>query len=263
MTVVGFIFHHQVAQLHSNRATVLLRLDHLDEAHASAKECIRVDQDWFKVSHVTCDSFWMLDLHTTNCQFIYQMWFWTQLKHHIATIHISRQSEKFPIIIELALIVYARVWEGVSVRAEQWRWLSQIKWLLSYRLIFNGIFFSINSSCMFFFSMYTFIIILCVYADSQRKSCPKRIEWIRWTKEFRPYVRPPLTNVPSRDLLKFIYSKTCRNQISSSGCRISVDSNVNFWASKIYSGLLVILILALQTLQLFNVNFNPCTHKFV
>ena len=33
----------------------------------------------------------------------------------------SRQSEKQPIVDELALIEHAHIWEGVSVREEQWR----------------------------------------------------------------------------------------------------------------------------------------------
>ena len=39
----------------------------------------------------------------------------------LAVASRSRQSEKQPIVDELALIEHAHIWEGVSVREEQWR----------------------------------------------------------------------------------------------------------------------------------------------
>ena len=70
----------------------------------------------------------------------------------------------------------------------------------------------INSTCMFFLSMYIFIIFtmrLC----AQRNSCPKRTE----CKEDLIHTNTMHTNthpnscIPSRDLLKFIYRYAAYN----------------------------------------------------
>ena len=42
-------YAHQVAQLHSNCANVLLKMNRLEEALQSAEDCHRMDSNWFKV----------------------------------------------------------------------------------------------------------------------------------------------------------------------------------------------------------------------